>query len=64
MRVVMVALILLLILVLVGSPAWSGLRSLRSVPLPRALRPRRLYALPSGRHRRHGTAPAERAPLA
>jgi hypothetical protein len=35
MRVVMLALILLLILVLVGSPAWSGLRCRRSVPLPR-----------------------------
>jgi IS1 family transposase len=38
MRVVMVALILLLILVLVGSPAWSGLRCWHSLPLPRGLR--------------------------
>jgi hypothetical protein len=38
MRVVMLALILLLILVLVGSPGWSGLRCRRSVPLPRRRR--------------------------
>jgi transposase-like protein len=38
MRVVMLALILLLILVLVGSPAWRGPRRRRSVPLPRVLR--------------------------
>jgi IS1 family transposase/transposase-like protein len=37
MRVVMLALILLLILVLVGSPGWSGLRCRRSVPLPRRI---------------------------
>jgi hypothetical protein len=38
MRVVMLALILLLILVLAGSPAWRGLRCRRSVPLPRVSR--------------------------
>jgi hypothetical protein len=69
MRLVLVALILLQILVLVGSPAWRSLRCRRSLPLPRppSLAPphaRRLCPLPAGCHRRHDPAPAERAPLA
>jgi hypothetical protein len=74
MRVVMAALILLLILVLVlvGSPAWRGLRCRRSVLLPRVLhrwRPRTLTIVPiaiwlpvAARHRPcRACAPGERA---